>query len=448
MTSHVSISMLRALCCLALLVQPQAALGRDSSRQSGVTVEDYDATLDLTRPLRLLGSLTIRLRLAPSAASVLVLDAEGLTVDAVRLGSRALRFHGDGRHLRVFLPVGLPRGRALKLSIRYHGEVARALARRGPQLVAMFHTRRWLVSLDQPAMRASLTLRVRVVAPLQVIAVGRRLGRRKLTDGTLLYAYRLDRAHSPYLFGFAVGRFRRLSLWRAGRSYTLWSASHDDRQLRRVAEMLPAMTTFFERHAGTPLPGRRFELVIVAGRAAQELAGMAFVSERYIDAVLRDPREDWLLAHELAHQWWGNRVTNQSWSHLWLHEGLVTFMVAAFKEQRWGRAAYEREIGLFRKRYRRLRTAGRDRPLVHDNWTRSDQMGGPLPYCKGALVFVDLRRLLGDPLFWRGIRRFTRRFFDKLVRSDDLRLALERVGSRSLLAFFRERVGAPALLAR
>ncbi|MCA9522422.1 MAG: hypothetical protein KC609_15685 [Myxococcales bacterium] len=435
------LALLGCVVLLALLCAAPPAAARISAGQTGFRVLDYDARLDLRRPGTLHGRVTVTLVVTGRLPPVLIFDAAGLRIERVSSHSGApLPFRTDGAHLRLPSSRLRPVAKRLRLDFRYSATAGRGLRWRGEQISAMFHTRRWLVCVDQPAARATLTLRLLVPRALTAIAVGEPRGRSDARPNGSLYTFRLSTPHSPYLYGFAVGRFRRVVLRRGGRRYLVASVRHREVELRRVAKRLPEMTAFFEAKAGVALPGKRFSLVVLEGAAAQELAQMAFVGARYVDLLLRDPHEDWLLAHELAHQWWGNRVTNRTWSHFWLHEGLVTFMVAAYKEQRWGRAAYEREIQLFRRRYRTIVSLGKDRPLVHDRWRLSSEMGGPLPYSKGALILHLLREKLGTPRFWRALRRFTRRFQGKLVVTADFRRALERELGAPLAAFFRRHV--------
>ena len=81
--------------------------------------------------------------------------------------------------------------------------------------------------------------------------------------------------------------------------------------------------------------------------------------------MLTTPEEDWAIAHELAHQWWGNLVTCADWTHFWLNEGITTFMVAAWKEHRWGRPAYDRELAILQRRADEATAAGLDVPLTY-----------------------------------------------------------------------------------
>jgi aminopeptidase N len=210
-----------------------------------------------------------------------------------------------------------------------------------------------------------------------------------------------------------------------------------------AASALPTLADW----AGIPDPGRRYDQVFVGDRiSGQELAGAAVIRDSYLDELGAEPREDWLVLHELAHSFWGNLVTARSWSDFWLNEGITTFMVAALEERRWDRVAYEQELALGRRRYDRARRAGRDRALVSDAWSRASDMSGPVTYSKGALVMALLRHELGEKAFWSGLRAYTRAGAAAAhgVVTDDLRRAMERASGRALGPFFATWVYAPA----
>jgi len=94
------------------------------------------------------------------------------------------------------------------------------------------------------------------------------------------------------------------------------------------------MLGWFEDKAGVPFPHARYAQVLTAGNAAQELVSHSLIGRAFLDPILKSPQEDWVIAHELAHQWWGNLVICETLSEFWLNEGVTTFMVAAWKEHR------------------------------------------------------------------------------------------------------------------
>ena len=145
-----------------------------------------------------------------------------------------------------------------------------------------------------------------------------------------------------------------------------------------------------------------------------------------------------MIAHELAHQWWGNAVTCADWSELWLNEGLTVFMVAAYKEQRWGRADYDRELALANKRWESAKAQDFDVPLSWQGPYPSLKLKRAMAYAKAVVFFDILRRELGEDAFWRAIKDYTRANWDGVVRAQDLQSAMERAAKRDLSALFAQ----------
>jgi aminopeptidase N len=256
------------------------------------------------------------------------------------------------------------------------------------------------------------------------------------------YAWREDRPYSTYLFGFAAARFREASAKEGAVELRFLSPGFTPEQLERIFAGTGEMLRFFERRAGLPYPGARYTQALLPEAPPQEMHLLSVMSESYGRSVLGDPREDYLVAHELAHQWWGNLVTCEDWSDFWLNEGLATYMVAAWKEHHWGPEEYRREMLMARLRYERAAaesaSQGKSRPLVFTGWTQAEEMSGPVTYSKGALVLHLLRRELGDAAFWEGLRLYTKTAADSggVVRTRDLQRAMEKASGEKLGWFF------------
>jgi aminopeptidase N len=168
----------------------------------------------------------------------------------------------------------------------------------------------------------------------------------------------------------------------------------------------------------------------------QEVGSFALLSESYGPRVLADQQDVWLMAHELAHQWWGNGVTCRDWNHFWLNEGLATFLASAYKEHRFGRDVYLREVEEWRARYERVREQGQDKPLVFPDWTSPTANDRTLVYQKGAYVAHLLREHLGEARFWSGLRHYTRAFMGRSVTTPEFQHAMEQGSGADLREFF------------
>lgn len=419
----------------------------------GFDILDERADLDV-RPAekRIAGEVEIDLASRSPELREVDLEAPGLEIAGVWSGDRALPFRtADGR-LIVTLDPPARQGETRTLRVRYAGSPQKGLRFGADQVFTSFHTGAWLVSKSDPGDKATLTLRLTLPAGFEVAASGHPVSREALPDGRVRHVWRQDRPHSAYLFGFAAARFQEASAAEGPVALHFLSAGLAPAQLATIFGKTGAMLRFFASRAGVPFPSTRYAQVLLPGAPAQEMAEMSLLDEDYGRDVLDDPREDYLVAHELSHQWWGNLLTCADWSDFWLNEGMATYMTAAWKEHAWGEDEYEREMLIARQRYGRAAAEGKERPLVSTGWTKAEDMSGPFTYSKGALVLHLLRREIGDAAFWEGLRQYTRTAaaVGGVVRTRDLQKGMEKASGRDLGWFFDQWAYGiqPALTAR
>ena len=395
-------------------------------------VVHYDARVDVdVEHGRVSGTVTMTAVAGQAGAGELGLDSGDLVVDAARVAGRPAVFNRADRRLTIALPRGVAPGKQIEVSIGFHGQPrvgVRFFADRR-QAYTVFSTSQWMVCDDAPDRKATLKLTVTTPDPeLTVIGSGRRAA-----DG----AWVLDTPTSTYLFAFAVGRFHHVTATHRGVKLIYQSESFSDDELRAIFHETPAMLDFFEARSGVSYRGAGYTQVLAAGSAEQEAGQLTLLNEGSGRALLKDPSDVWLEAHELAHQWWGNGVTCRAWTDFWLNEGFATFMADAYKERRFGREAYLREIEASHARYERVRDEGHDHALVYADWTHPTAADRTIVYHKGAYVLHLLREELGDDVFWRALRAYTRAFMGKSVATADFQQAMERASGVDLTAFFR-----------
>ena len=305
-------------------------------------------------------------------------DAGDLVVDAVTVEGRSARFSVADHRLTVECRRDKP-GQRVPVSVTYHGQPRgglRFLADQ-QQVYTAFSTSQWLVCLDAPDQKATLRLSVAVPDGLVAIGSGAPHGDREWV---------LDTPTSTYLFGFAAGRFRSVSDVRHGVRLQYYTDSYSDEELRAIFRETPAILEFFEERSGVRYRGAAYTQVLAGGSVEQEAGLFTLLSASYGKTLLDDPGDVWLEAHEFAHQWWGNGVTCVAWTHFWLNEGFATFMADAYKEHRFGRAVYLKEIETSHARYERARQAGHDKPLVFPDWVHPTADDRAIVYHKGAYV--------------------------------------------------------------
>jgi aminopeptidase N len=421
------------------------ARGQEPAQGLGFDVERYEVALapDVAAG-SVAGTEEIAFRSTVAALSSLTFSANGLAVDEASVGGRPARVASTPRGLRFELPVPLAKGARAVLRLRYRGVPRRGVTAAGDLLYTSYFACDWMVCLqDSPGDKAMFGLEIGVPPGLSSLSAGRMKRGAGLRRDPSVQRWETARPYSPYLFGFAIGKFTQASA-RAGSTQLLYLAPGlSEAELRRLFAETPAIVRFMAGKAGVPLPGGRYTQLLVPGSEAQEAATFSLIGRPELERDSADPQGGWVVAHELAHQWWGNLVTASTWRDFWLNEGIATFMTAAWKENRHGRAAYQAELDVARRRLARARDAGWDRPLAFAGSYPSLPIRRAIQYSKGALFMDHLRTLLGDDSFWRGLRRFTRRNAGAAVTSADFQRAMEQASRRDLSVEFREWVFGP-----
>jgi aminopeptidase N len=321
-------------------------------------------------------------------------------------------------------------GARVPVSVTYHGQPRGGIRffADQQQVYTAFSTRQWLVCVDSPDQKA--TLRLSVTVPAGLVAIGSGAAR---SDREWV----IDTPVSTYLFGFAAGRFRSAADVRHGVRLQYLAESYSEDELRSIFRETPDILGFFEEKSGVPYRAPAYTQVLAAGSVEQEAGAFTLLSSGYGRTLLDDPTDVWLEAHEFAHQWWGNGVTCVGWTHFWLNEGFATFMADAYKERRFGRDVYLKEIEKSHARYERARQAGHDKALVFPDWVHPTADDRAIVYHKGAYVLHLLRERLGEQHFWEGLRAYTRAYMGKSVTTADFQAAMERSSGVDLSDFFK-----------
>jgi aminopeptidase N len=252
----------------------------------------------------------------------------------------------------------------------------------------------------------------------------------------VLVEWQQDRSVPTYTFGFAIGAFSEGTQAASGVTLRYLGRGFSVTDLRTIFDESARMMAFFAERSGVPYPGTTYTQALVARTAGQEMAGLSIFSEEYGRAVLTDPSALGLIAHELAHQWWGNMVTCHAWTEFWLNEGFATYMAAAYREHRFGRETYLKDVASMQARYEQVRSRGNDRGLVFPNWDRPTADDRTLVYQKGGYVLHELRELVGDGAFWTGVRLYTAEHFEKSATTKDFQAAMEQASGKDLRSFF------------
>ncbi len=374
----------------------------------------------------------------PALDSVMLDAAAGITIrGATDAAGRALRTAHMGDTLVVHLAKPLRFGDTTRFTLDYHAKIdnghgltfidADGRPHRPQQLWSMGETTgnsAWFPTYDYPNDKESWELIATVPAHMTVVSNGRLVSDVKHEHGTHTTHWRQDLPASTYLISMTVAPYARIrDKWR-GMPVDYYVYHEDSALARPLFGYTPDIIETYTKLTGVRYPWAKYAQATVADFfggeemvSATELVDWLPDIRAYADR----PWYRWLLIpHELAHQWFGDDETTESWSHLWLNEGFAEFMNGAYWEAKLGRHASD---DFYFDEYLHFTAvdAERSMPLVAE--------GSNNIYPKGALVLRMLRRRLGDERFWASMHLFlTRHQLGSAVTEDFRRAVLDATG--------------------
>ncbi len=381
--------------------------------------------------------------------TTLVLDAIAFDIESVTIDGSAAPFSYDDKDLRVTVPADLPRGSVL---VRYAASPKRGLYFLAPdEHVPDRPTEMWSQCQDEdaryffpchdkPHVKQTTEIVARVPRGLHCLSNGK-LALRHDDAGRSVFHYVQSEPHASYLVTLVVGTFSELAAKEPTRipvTYLVPRGREADGE--RTFVRTPAMIRLFEEKTGVPFAYAKYAQVVVHDFV---FGGMENTSATTMyEHILLDERAaidvdmDGLIAHELAHQWFGDLVTCRDFSEAWLNEGWATYMELVWKDEGTepgaGRDEYDYaikgELDVYldedRGRYRR--------PIVCRDYDQPIELFDRHLYQKGALVLHAIRRTIGDQPFWGGVRAYLEAHAHGIVETRDLQRALETASGRSL----------------
>lgn len=309
--------------------------------------------------------------------------------------------------------------------------------------------RYWFPCVDNPNERQSTEMTVTVQKGFEAISNGRLVSREVIGDREQFHWVQ-EKSHVSYLVTLVVGDFAVSREEWNGRPVTYYVPKNRVADTKRTFGRTVQMLDFFSRRFGIEYPWEKYAQVVVhqftfggmENTSATTLYGRTMHDER----AMLDSTPDWLIAHELGHQWWGDLVTCKDWSHLWLNEGFATYSEVLWAEHALGQDGRDWHL-LGDLRAARSGTTT-SRPVLDRRYRHPGSMFDNRVYPKGGWVLHMLRSRLGDDDFFRGLQRYGTVYAYQSAETSDLRQVFERLYGVSLERFFydwTERPGHPEI---
>lgn len=304
----------------------------------------------------------------------------------------------------------------------------------------------WIPTLDHPSAKATVAFYITAPAREEVVANGRLENVETTANGSRTWTYSEGYPIPPYCMIIAVGQFTRLvPSQRTPTPLSYYVPGSDSAvALKGFAPAIPSLEYFNEIVA--PYPYEKLAMIVGATRfgGMENSSAIVFASTLFnprpsakISAPFGIPRSTVaLIAHEIAHQWFGDSVTESTWADIWLSEGFATYYAGLFLQRYESEEAFQEYMRTAAENV--LSFEKKQRTPIFDRDTKDLlDLLNPNSYQKGAWVLHMLRSSLGDAVFFRGIREYYQAHMNRTATTEDLRAALEKASGKDLSGFFK-----------
>jgi aminopeptidase N len=415
---------------------------------------NYNITLAFNDQLSEIASARVAINIiAVTDVSLIDLNFGDLPVDSVMVDGTATPFSRAPGLLNVKLKKPLPRDTGAVVVVDYHGSPKDGLVLSkdkagkpsaiGDNWPDRLH--HWIPCLDHPSAKATVSFTVTAPNRDLVIANGKLDHVENSSTANRTWTYTEAAPIPPYCMIVAVGEFTEIKMDDAPTTPLSYYVPQPDKlyAVAGFAAANPSLKLFSETVA--PYPYEKLALIVGATRfGGMENSGAIVFPNRLLDSNVSEPLSTVfkvrvglveVVAHEIAHQWFGDSVTESTWSDLWLSEGFATYFAGLMVQRYEGEARFKDYMQRAADNY--FSFEKKTRIPIHDTETLDlSKLLNANNYQKGAWVLHMLRAELGDEKFFRGIRTYYDAHRGSLASTEDLRAAFEKASGRNLKDFF------------
>lgn len=414
----------------------------------------YDVSLSFNDAMTEIASARteVTLRVLKPNVTKIDLDFGEMPITSVTVAGKPARYQRTSNTLDVMLPAPARNGAELKIAISYHGRPKDGLilandgdgkpSATGDNWPNRVH--HWIPALDHPSAKAAVSFNVSAPTPYQVIANGKFVTVTR-SGATSFWTFEEGKAIPPYCMIVAVNQGAIINSLDKSVTNLFYNVPHRDAEYapKGFSPAAPSLAYFSQTIA--PYPYEKLALIVGATQfgGMENSSAIVFAStmfnlrpnEKMSTRFGIPERLEALVAHEIAHQWFGDSLTQSTWADLWLSEGFATYFAALFIQKHDGEEAFREYMRGQAETY--FAYEKQTNAPIHDTQTENlMRLLNPNNYEKGAWVLHMLRKRLGDEAFFRGLRNFYNAHREGNATTEDLRSALETSSGKNLGTFF------------
>lgn len=374
-------------------------------------------------------------------------DGKGMRVSAVTWDGAAVPFTHANDALVIPLPSAPAAQQRARVVVRYAGTPATGLIigrnKHGDRTFFSDNwpdrTRHWLPTIDHPSDKATSEFIVTAPSHYQVVSNGLQLETTDLPGGRRRTHWRNSVPIAPWLYVLGVARFamQRVDTFE-GKPIETWVYPQDrDAGFADFATPTKDVLAFYTDYVG-PFAYERLANIQASSVAGGMEAASAILYHESAVTGTRSVRWRNVVIHEIAHQWFGNAVTERDWDDVWLSEGFATYFTLLYIEHAYGRDEFVRGLEASRRTVMSFAATHPGYTIVHRNLSRMEDVTSSHTYQKGSWILHMLRGVVGDDAFRAGIRTYYQRHFNANATTADFRRAMEEASGRDLGWFFEQ----------
>jgi len=298
----------------------------------------------------------------------------------------------------------------------------------------------WFPCFDYPNTRSQYEIRVTVPPGFHVISNGKLVS--KVEGEFVTYVFNEEFRFPAYLVSVVAGKFMKYEQEWNGIKITSYFLPRYSGLAERAFKNTPDMMQFISEKTGVPYPYSKYDQTCVTNfliGGMENITATTLTDRTLHDEIAHlDYQSENLLCHELAHQWFGDYVTCKDWSHAWLNEGFATYIALLYTERYKGKDDLLAEVENTRDAYLKEFTERYGRPIVERTYKEPEELFDRHLYQKASLFLRYLDYMLGEKIFWKGVKLYLERNKMTSVSTEDFRKALSEVSGLSLEQTFHD----------
>ena len=372
---------------------------------------------------------------------------KGMVVDAVSVNNAAVNYTHQNDELIISLPAPSAKNQTLTFTIQYHGIPYDGLRIGNTKLGdrSFFNEnwpnrgRHWLPIVDHPYDKASSEFIVKAPSHYKVVSNGLLMEESELGNSNRLTHWKQSVPVSSWLFVLGVADFavKYVDEFR-GKSIQTWVyAKNREAGFYDFDEPTKKVLEFYSNYVGPYAYEKLANIQTPSVNGGMETSSAIFYGEDLVTGK-RDERVRNVVIHEIAHQWFGNAITETTWDDAWLSEGFATFFTLLFIEDEYGKEEYKKGIIKARKSVYDMSVKMPDFSIVSERTAEKEDVTSGITYQKGAWVIHMLRNLMGDANFKKGIQNYYAKYFNANTTTGEFRAEMEKVSGKDLKLFFKQ----------